>query len=301
MRSIKLAVMMLSLASAAPALADQFFAVTPSGAAETLFPEDPAPVVGKLSSKCIDSRWTVISSSATELVCEAPMNMGQSILGQALMGNSYSTPPRRFFRFNVAQINGVSRVQASGWMELQMAFGQMKRTDFSGPEFHNGMMNFMMSSGGKLPKGTTFPNHVMVGVQGKNAQLGKYIGLEVTEVAPGSPAAAVGIAPGDVISQVNKRKLKNHDDWLDATAGAAKAPTYQLEVIRAGKPVTMTLTRAFRPAISEEVTGAPIAKSAVPTPSSSVADEVAKLAQLRSDGLLTEAEFQAAKTKLLAN
>jgi hypothetical protein len=131
-----------------PALADEFMAVTPTGAAEMLFPNHATEVVGRLSNKCIDARWTVISSTPTDLVCEAPMNMGQSVLGQMLLGNSYSTPPRRFFRFNVAETNGVSRVQASGWMELQMAFGQIKRTDFSGPEFQNSIFSFMSAAGG---------------------------------------------------------------------------------------------------------------------------------------------------------
>ena len=37
----------------------------------------------------------------------------------------------------------------------------------------------------------------------------------------------------------------------------------------------------------------------VPSSSSSVADELAKLAKLKADGILTEEEFQAQKAKLL--
>src|SRR5688572_9758911 len=118
MPMLRFIVAMLLMVVATPALADEYFAVTPSGAAEMLFQGKPQKVIGELSSKCIDVRWTVISSNPNELVCEAPLNMGQSVLGQMLLGNSYSTPPRRFFRFNVADVNGISRVQASGWMEL---------------------------------------------------------------------------------------------------------------------------------------------------------------------------------------
>lgn len=82
--------------------ADEYFAVTPSSATEALFPDQADAVVGKLSAACIDAKMRVMSSSATELICEAPLNTGQSIMGQLLMGNSYSTPPRRFYRFNVA-------------------------------------------------------------------------------------------------------------------------------------------------------------------------------------------------------
>jgi len=44
--------------------------------------------------------------------------------------------------------------------------------------------------------------------------------------------------------------------------------------------------------------GAPVA-SAAPAPTISVADELAKLAQLRDSGVLTEAEFATQKAKLL--
>lgn len=70
------------VAAATPALADKLFAVTPSGAAEMLFADAPQAVVGKLSSRCIDLKFSVTSSTSTEVVCEIPMSMGQAILGQ---------------------------------------------------------------------------------------------------------------------------------------------------------------------------------------------------------------------------
>lgn len=286
----------------APSFADEYFAVTPSGAVEALFTDVPRTVIGKLSSKCIDARWTVVSSAESELVCEAPMSTMQSALGQALMGNSYSTPPRRFFRFNVTQVNGISRVQASGWMELQMAFGQMRRTDFTGPEFHNSITGFLMSSGGQLPVGTTFPNHVLIGVQGGYTPLGKFVGLRVDSIQTGSAAEAGGLKEGDIISRIAKRRFKHDEDYLDATAAAAKSQIYDVEVIRNGKPTTFQLSRAFRPSIAQAVTPQPLEKAqptiaaAAPT---SLADELAKLADLRDKGILTEEEFQAQKAKLL--
>lgn len=284
---------------AAPAIADEFFAVTPSGATEMLFPESATTVSGKLSGKCIDSRWTVITSSPNEVVCEAPLNMGQSIMGQLLMGNSYSTPPRRFFRFNVAEINGISRVQASGWMELQMAFGQVKRNDFSGPEFHNGAMNFLSAAGGQYPPGTTFPNHAAVGFDlEEDIPVGKHRGLRVKSVTPGLPGEKAGLLPGDVVTEIAGKRFKTVDDYLDATAKAAKKPAYEVEVLRDTKTVKLTIERAFRPASTEQVVSA--ARPAAPTgATASVADELAKLAKLKSDGILTEVEFEAQKKKLL--
>lgn len=298
----KFAVAGAILAAASPALADKILAVTPSGAAEMLFPENALAVTGKLSSKCIDVKWTVTSSSSTEVVCEAPMNMGQAIMGQLLLGNSYSTPPRRFFRFNVAEINGISRVQASGWMELQMAFGQTKRQDFSGPEFQNGAMRFMGAAGGKFPPGTTFPNHVALGVDVETVAMGKLIGLRLTKITPGSAAEKAGLQLGDVVSAVAGKRFKNPDDYLDATAKAAAKPNYEIEIMRDGKAIKVTVERAFRPVWAEQVTPAVVlAPAPASTAPLSVADELSKLAKLKSDGIITDAEFETQKKKLLEN
>ena len=288
-----------------PALADEIFAVTPSGAAEMLFSDTPETVVGALTSKCIDVKWTVISSSQTEVVCEAPMNFGQTLLGQLAMGNSYSTAPRRFFRFNVAKVNGISRVQASGWMELQMAFGQMRRTDFTGPEFHNSIIGFLSTAGGKLPVGTSFPNHVMMGIDGPLTLKGKEGGLDVTEILPDTVASKSELAVGDRIIKIAGKKFKSDDDYLDATAKAAKTPSYEIEVLRSGKLVKLNMDRAFRPSSTEETVpkDIPAAQASVPasnSPQTSVADELAKLAKLKADGILSEEEFQSQKSKLLA-
>lgn len=303
MRKLHIAALLLLVVTSSPAFADEYFAVTPSGATEMLFAEPPAEVVGKLSAKCIDSGWSVTSSTGSEVVCEAPMNFGQSLMGTLLMGNSYSTPPRRFFKYMVSTVAGVSRVQASGWMELQMAFGQVRRTDFSGPGFHNGAMNFLGAAGGKLPKGTTFPNHVFLGVGLEPVQSGKLTSMRVTSIQDGSPAAQAGIQVGDLITSIAQKRFKSGDDFLDATAKAAKTPTYSIEVLRTGKSVKLTLARAYRPAFEEVVVALPAAPVTVtlnnPQPLS-VADELGKLAKLKAEGLITQAEFDQQKAKLLA-
>lgn len=258
-------------------------------------------VVGQLTSRCIDVKWTVISSSANELVCESPMNFGQSLLGTMLMGNSYSTPPRRFFRFNVAETAGISRVQASGWMELQMAFGQMKRTEFSGPEFQNNILNFMATAGGKFPIGTTFPNHVVMGFTNEDVVTGKFHAMRVTSVMPGSAAAKAGIEVGDLVEQVAGKRFKKPDDFLDAAATAAATSSYDVVIQRTGKAMTLKLERAFRPAYTEKVNPVEEATSSSPSQDTilSVADELAKLAKLKEQGIISAAEFDAQKKKLL--
>jgi hypothetical protein len=300
MRSALVAAAAIVAVQSTPALADKFIAVTPSGATEMLFAEKPQAAIGKLSSRCIDVRWTVISSSSNELVCESPLNTGESILGQMLMGNSYSTAPRRFFRFNAAEINGITRVQGSGWMELQMAFGQTKRTDFSGPPVHNGLMNFMAAAGGKFPIGTTFPNHAALGIQADNFQNGKLQYFRVKEVTPGSAAEKVGIRVGDVITGIAGKQFKNNDDYWDATARAGSKPTYEVSFLRDGKNMKVTVERAFRPTWTEAVVASTEQASAVATTAqSSVADELGKLLKLKEAGALTDEEFEAQKKKLL--
>lgn len=302
MRVKSLILISIAMLAASPAHADQYFAVTPSGSSEMRFGENPGQVVGKLSSRCIDLRWTVINSSTNELTCEAPLNFGQSLLGTMLMGNAYSTPPRRFFRFNVAEVNGISRVQGSGWMELQMAFGQVKRTEFSGAQFHNNILAFMATAGGKYPVGTTFPNHAAMGTQIENVVQGKNVYFRVTQIDSGSAAERAGIKSGDMVSAIAGKSFKNFDDYLDATAKAAKKPTYEVSIFREGNPIKLSVERAFRPVWNEAVT--PVVNSATgPGPGSSaplsIADELTKLQKLKESGILTEDEFLAQKKKLL--
>jgi len=63
MRTVHSAGLAAALLISTPALADEYFAVTPSGATEMLFAEPPGEVVGKLSAKCIDAHWSVTSTT----------------------------------------------------------------------------------------------------------------------------------------------------------------------------------------------------------------------------------------------
>ena len=83
----------------------------------------------------------------------------------------------------------------------------------------------------------------------------------------------------------------------------AKTPTYAMEILHDGKPARLTVARAYRPAYAEEVVpaaAAPVAVTVANAPQLSVADELAKLAKLKADGLITQAEFDQQKAKLLA-
>jgi hypothetical protein len=260
-----------------------------------------------IAGKCIDVGWIVISTTSTTVICEAPMNVGQSALTQLLIGNSYSTPPKRFMRFNIAGVQGASRVQANGWVETQMAFGQMQRQDFSGPEFHNSILGFLTAAGGRLPPGTTFPNHVMLGVE----LAGDYTdeGALVGSVDADSPADRAGIRGGDRVRRLAGERIKSEADWWDGAARAARDTTYEVEIVRSGERRRLTLERAFRPPViapvieeqskpeAESFQREPVITTSVQP--ISIADELAKFAQLRDKGVITEEEFQEQKARLL--
>ena len=65
--------------------------------------------------------------------------------------------------------------------------------------------------------------------------------------------------------------------------------------------MTLTLDREFRPAYVEEVLAEaePLKTPSTGAPSSSVADELAKLLKLKEQGVLTQEEFDSQKLKLL--
>lgn len=277
-------------------------AVTPSGTTEAVFDKSLPDTIATLGSYCIDHGWSVTTTTSNQVTCEIPMSMGQSVLGQVLLGNSYSTPPRQFVQFMAAQIGPVSRVQMQNWMELQMAFGQVRRTDFTGPSFHNNAMGVLVDAGARFPPGTTFPNHAVMGVQVDEQPYQGKQGLRVKAIDPGSAAEHGGMLIGDVVFQIAGKRWKDTSGYLDATAKAAETPTYEVVVARDGKPAKLSLERAFRPAVTAppfvpvsaaSLTAAPVAG----TPS--IADELGKLAALREKGFLTEAEFQAQKDRLL--
>jgi predicted metalloprotease with PDZ domain len=164
-------------------------------------------------------------------------------------------------------------------------------------------MQFMAAAGGKYPLGTTFPNHAALGVKTEDVQDGKFWDLRVTEVEPDSVAAKAGIQVGDVVDEIAGKRFKNTNDYLDVTAKAAAASTYPVEFTRDGKVMTVTVQTAFRPAITDQVVAKaePAPTQVAPAQPLSVADEIAKLAKLKDEGLLTQVEFDAQKKKLLGD
>ncbi|MBF0153087.1 MAG: DegQ family serine endoprotease [Magnetococcales bacterium] len=61
-------------------------------------------------------------------------------------------------------------------------------------------------------------------------------GIAVTAVKPGSNAFTVGVRPGDVISEINRNKVRNLDDFHRLTKGLKKGDMLLILVMRDGDP-----------------------------------------------------------------
>jgi hypothetical protein len=162
MQRITAMIVCAAAVSATPAMADEPYAVPPSGMTETYFPMRVVDASDHLANKCLDAGWTMVSSTETVVVCEVLMSFGSRLLS-ALAAPRYATPPRQYFRFNLAGMRGNTRVQATAWQETQTAFGQNQRTDLVSDNNHNSVMNFFETVDGIYPPGTQFPNHARAG------------------------------------------------------------------------------------------------------------------------------------------
>jgi serine protease Do len=79
-------------------------------------------------------------------------------------------------------------------------------------------------------------------------------GAFVTEVTPGGPSAAAGLQPGDVITDINGRKMETAGDVIDTVSTLAIGSRVQVAVLRAGKRQAFTVTLGEVP--SEDGRGA---------------------------------------------
>jgi S1-C subfamily serine protease len=103
----------------------------------------------------------------------------------------------------------------------------------------------------RIPRSFSFrmyTSHELCGmhVQDLNRQLGEYFeapsnrGVLVTDVEDGSEAAKAGFKAGDVITKVQNHSIHTIDD-LDEEISDADTNYTKVEVIRRGKPLTLTL------------------------------------------------------------
>lgn len=107
-------------------------------------------VQGKLSAACAQNGVMVIQSTENQVVCGQQMTGGQAIFAQALIGNSYSTPPQRKIRFVMYPQGSGVRVIAYEWIETQMAFGQMRTQELNSNDQMNSVQSMLFRLGAKM-------------------------------------------------------------------------------------------------------------------------------------------------------
>ncbi|MDN5748969.1 MAG: PDZ domain-containing protein, partial [Pseudonocardia sp.] len=72
-------------------------------------------------------------------------------------------------------------------------------------------------------------------------------GVLAAAVEPGSPAAAAGVQPGDVIVAIGEREIASVEDVLGTLRDSAPGRTTTLGVLRAGERLELPLTIGTRP------------------------------------------------------
>jgi glutaredoxin 3 len=70
--------------------------------------------------------------------------------------------------------------------------------------------------------------------QGSGIILGAYVGT----VRPGSVAARIGLAPGDIITELNMKHIANADDLEDALSNLSSGSRFSLVFLRGNETMT---------------------------------------------------------------
>ena len=287
---------------ATPAAADAIYAVTPTGQAETWFAGDAQQVSGAIANACIETGAGVANATPVSVVCETRTDFGTALAAQLLMGNSYSTAPKTYLQFTIAQINDVTRVQARASTQVQSAFGQDRSENLMNANLYNLAMDMMRFAGGEAPEGTIYPNHAWLGAHGAFVSEPNR-GALITDLLPDSAAARASLQEGDIIRRIAGKRIKNSNNWYDGIERAAKSDSYEVEFWREGERQKATLDLEFRAeemglvleSFDDQLEQEEVLTQA---PQHSVADELVKLADLLDRGLITDAEFDEQKRRL---
>jgi putative serine protease PepD len=86
--------------------------------------------------------------------------------------------------------------------------------------------------------------HATMGVNARSATDGVTDGAQVQNVQDGGPAAAAGIAEGDVITKVGDRSVGNADELVVAEHATAVGAAVPVVLLRDGREMTVTVTMA---------------------------------------------------------
>jgi serine protease Do len=121
--------------------------------------------------------------------------------------------------------------------------------------------NFPVASASITPVSGSF---LGVGIQeidtnrAKELKLPEEAGVEVTRIAPDSPAEKAGIKTGDVIVQYNGQRVEGMDQFSRMVRETPAGREVKLGIVRNGSPQTVTARIASRPTISGQLIPAPV-------------------------------------------
>jgi serine protease Do len=87
-----------------------------------------------------------------------------------------------------------------------------------------------------------------------NRVYGFKTGVLVQEVQPGGPADKAGLKPGDVITSIDGRNIKDGNDLVDEIASRRPGSTIRLGYMRDSKPADTTVTIGDRDKVFAEMT-----------------------------------------------
>ena len=82
--------------------------------------------------------------------------------------------------------------------------------------------------------------------------------MEVTRIAPDSPAEKAGIKTGDVVTQYNGQRVEGMDQFSRMVRETPAGREVKIGIIRNGAPQTITAKIVARPAISGQLIPAPV-------------------------------------------
>jgi serine protease Do len=117
-----------------------------------------------------------------------------------------------------------------------------------------------------LQEGKVIRGWLGVSIQDVTSDLGQSLnlpdrsGVLVSDVSPGSPAAAAGLKRGDVIIAIDGAKTTDTGRLRNLVALAGKGKKVRVEVLRDGKPRTLDVTLAEAPAELAPGRGGPMAE-----------------------------------------
>ena len=96
------------------------------------------------------------------------------------------------------------------------------------------------------------------GNRAKELKLPEEAGVEVTRIAPDSPAEKAGIKTGDVITQYNGQRVEGMDQFSRMVRETPSGRDVKIGIIRNSAPQTITAKIVARPAISGQLIPAPV-------------------------------------------